>query len=144
MTNSKKVFVVYLLSSLFGVFSLIVNAAHHGEDKTSNKVYEMRTYYAHEGKLEALKSRFRDHTDGIFNRLGMKSIAYWVPTSEPGSKNTLIYILEHKSEAEAKKNWQIFIKDPQWVKAYKASIVDGPLVEKIDVVFMQTTDFSAL
>ena len=44
-----------------------------------NRVYELRTYTCNEGKLEALKARFRDHTIEIFNRHHMESIGYWVP-----------------------------------------------------------------
>ena len=31
-----------------------------------NRVYELRTYTCYDGKLEALKARFRDHTIAIF------------------------------------------------------------------------------
>ena len=119
-----------------GILPLAANA------DAPERVYEMRTYHANPGKLEALHTRFREHTDGIFQRLGMKVVAYWVPTNEPQASNTLIYILEHKSEADAKQKWQTFIADPEWVKAYQASIKDGALVESIDVVFMRSTDYS--
>jgi len=36
---------------------------------------------------------------------GMTNIGYWVPTDEPRSKNTLIYILAHASREAAKKSW---------------------------------------
>ena len=36
-----------------------------------------------EGKLEALKTRFGDHTDAIFKRHNMKSIGYWTPEDTP-------------------------------------------------------------
>ena len=42
-------------------------ADHHLE----NRVYELRTYYANEGKLEALHARFRDHTCSIFEKHGI-------------------------------------------------------------------------
>lgn len=106
------------------------------------KVYEMRTYHTHEGKLPELQTRFREHTHNIFERLNMKVVAYWIPTAAPESNNTLIYILEHDSELDAKQKWQTFIADPAWIKAYNASIKNGALVESIDVVFMHTTDFS--
>ncbi|WP_339723882.1 NIPSNAP family protein [uncultured Paraglaciecola sp.] len=106
------------------------------------KVYELRTYHTNLGKLPALQKRFREHTHSIFERLNMKVVAYWIPTTSPESSNTLIYILEHDSEEDAKQKWQTFITDPTWVKAYQASIKDGALVDSIDVVFMQTTDFS--
>jgi hypothetical protein len=109
---------------------------------SAQKVYEMRTYHSNEGKLAELQTRFREHTHSIFERLDMKVVAYWIPTKEPKSTNTLIYILEHDSEQDAKQKWQTFIADPTWVKAYQASIKNGALVDSIDVVFMQTTDFS--
>jgi hypothetical protein len=110
--------------------------------KDGERVYELRTYHTNEGKLPALQTRFREHTHAIFNRLGMKVIAYWVPTKEPEASNTLIYIIEHESEDDAKQKWQTFINDPEWVKAYQASITEGALVKNIDVVFMQKTDYS--
>ena len=58
-----------------------------------NRVYELRTYTCNEGKLEALKTRFRDHTIEIFKRHGMESIGYWVPQDGEKSKTTLIYII---------------------------------------------------
>ena len=42
-------------------------------------VYEMRTYTATEGKLDAVNARFRDHTRRIFERHNMKSVGYWTP-----------------------------------------------------------------
>src|SRR5512138_3133494 len=47
----------------------------------ANHVFELRTYTTPSpAKLEALKARFRDHTIKIFEKHGMKSIGYWVPT----------------------------------------------------------------
>jgi len=34
----------------------------------SHHVYELRRYYVHEGKMDALKGRFGDHTDALFKR----------------------------------------------------------------------------
>src|SRR3979409_2721027 len=58
-------------------------------------VYELRVYHAAPGKLGDLQSRFREHTIKIFDRHGIKSIAYWTPLDEPEKSNTLIYILQH-------------------------------------------------
>ena len=99
--------------------------------------------HTNEAKLPALQARFREHTHHIFERLGMKVVAYWIPTTAPAANNTLIYIIEHESEADAKQKWQTFINDPTWKAAYQASIKDGALVDSIDVVFMQETDFSS-
>ena len=133
--------VTLLLVGSFHSLSLVAADNHPPQDSVS-KVYEMRTYYTHDGKLNALHARFKNHTHEIFERLDMKVVAYWTPTKSPDSENTLIYILEHDSEQDAKHKWNTFIADPDWVKAYKASKNNGDLVKKIDVVFMRMTDFS--
>ena len=107
-------------------------------------VYELRTYTAPPGKLESLKARFRDHTITIFNKHGMKSVGYWVPTDGPEHENTLIYVLEHESREAATKNWADFRNDPDWVKAKAESEKDGPLTTQVKSVFMEPTDFSAI
>jgi hypothetical protein len=107
------------------------------------RVYELRTYTCYEGKLDALKARFRDHTIRIFNRHGMESIGYWVPQDER-SKTTLIYILAHPSLEAAKKNWTDFRNDPEWKKVSTESEANGKIVQKVESVFMDPADFSML
>jgi hypothetical protein len=111
---------------------------------TSGHVFELRTYTAEPGKLEALHARFRDHTVGVFNKHGMTSVGYFAPTDEPLSKNTLIYVLEFPSREAAKKSWDEFRSDPEWQKVQKESEADGKLVTKVDSVFMDPTDYSPM
>jgi hypothetical protein len=107
-------------------------------------VYELRLYHAHEGKIDALKARFRDHTDAIFKRHNMKSVGYWSPEDAPDSQNLFIYILEHHSRQEAEKNWAAFQADSEWQKVKAESEANGPLVDHIDHYFMDPASFSAL
>jgi len=109
-----------------------------------SRVYELRTYTCYDGKLEALKARFRDHTIALFKRHGMESIGYWVPQDPEKSKNTLIYILAHPSLEAAQKNWEAFRADPEWVKARADSETAGPIVQKTESVYMNPTEFSVL
>jgi len=109
-----------------------------------SRIYELRTYTCYDGKLEALKARFRDHTIALFKRHGMESIGYWVPQDPEKSKNTLIYILAHPSLEAAQKNWAAFRADPEWVKAKAESEAAGPITIKTESVFMTPTAFSAL
>jgi hypothetical protein len=109
-----------------------------------NRVYEMRTYTCNEGKLEDLKKRFRDHTIRIFKKHGMESVGYWVPQDPEKSKTTLIYIISHTSRDQAKKNWAEFGSDPEWRKVAADSEANGKIVQKVDSVFMDPTDFSML
>jgi hypothetical protein len=115
--------------------------AHAQGDK---RVFELRTYTAPEGKLGELQARFRNHTVRIFNKHAMTSVGYFVPQDAPNSQNTLIYILAHPSREAAKKNWADFQADPEWVKVAAESQVNGRIVSKVDSVFMDPLDFSAI
>ncbi len=105
-----------------------------------SKVYEMRVYYAPPGKLEALNVRFRNHTVKLFEKHGMENVGYWVPINNPANK--LSYIIAHASREAAKKSWAGFMADPDWQKAWKESEKDGKLVEKIEVTWLEKTDYS--
>jgi NIPSNAP len=131
------------LSFLCGAALMLGFSTLHGSS-ASNHVYELRLYHVHEGKMDALKARFGDHTDAIFKRHNMKSIGYWVPEDAPYSQNLFVYILEHPSREEAKKNWEAFRNDPEWKKVKAESEAQGPLVDHIDNYFMDPTSFSAL
>lgn len=108
------------------------------------RVYELRTYTTYEGKLEALKARFRDDTNRIFKKHNMEAVGYWVPQDPERAKNTLIYILVHPSREEAEKNWAAFQADPEWKKVSAASEANGKIVQKVERVFMDPTEFSKL
>ena len=110
----------------------------------SNKIFELRTYTTLPGRLDALNSRFRDHTVDLFERHGMTNIGYFVPQESPLSENTLIYILAHDSREAAKESFSNFINDPDWKKAYEDSHRDGFIVENIESVFMDATDYSKI
>ncbi|HYU78635.1 MAG TPA: NIPSNAP family protein [Vicinamibacterales bacterium] len=114
----------------------------HGQPAT--RVFEIRTYTAPEGKLSDLHKRFRDHTVRIFQRHGMTSIGYWTPQDAPLSQNTLIYILAHPSRDAAKQNWAAFQADPEWKKVAAESQVNGRIVEKVEAVFVDPTDYSPI
>ena len=110
----------------------------------SAKVYELRIYHAVPGKLESLVARFRDYTDKLFAKHGMKSVAYWTALDEPLKSSTFIYILEHPSREAATANWKAFQDDPEWKTVRAKSEEKGKLVEKIDSTFLALTDFARL
>jgi NIPSNAP len=118
---------------------LLLTAMAFGE----SRVYELRTYTCYDGKLDALKARFRDNTIRIFKKHGIESVGYWVPQDER-SKNTLIYIVVHPSKEAADQNWKAFQDDPEWKKVAADSEANGKIVQKVDRVFMDPTEFSKL
>jgi hypothetical protein len=140
------------LSVTAGATTLALRAA---DDKSSDQAakekgsggryFEMRTYHAAPGKLDALNARFRNHTVKLFKKHGMESIGYWTPAADrDGAGNTLVYILAYPSKEAADASWKAFRADPDWIKAKGESEQDGPLVEKVDSVYLNPTDYSPM
>lgn len=115
-----------------------------GGKNVNTRVFEMRTYYAHPGKMAALHARFRDHTVKLFEKHGMTNIGYWSPIDATQSEEKMVYILAYPSKAAADKAWNDFRNDPAWKKAREASEVNGPLVAKVESVYLNPTDYSKI
>ncbi len=131
---SRLYLVVGLLMAVLGSHSRVLGG------ESDSRVFELRVYYAADGKLDALNARFRDHTTKLFEKHGMTNIGYWMPLENPERK--LYYFLAYPSREAREKSWQAFSADPDWKKAYKASEVNGKLVDKVEVSFLQATDYS--
>ena len=129
---------IFLSGYWLGASHSIVHA------QADNRVFELRTYHAYEGKLDGLLARFRNHTVEIFDRHGMTSVGYWLPTDEPLKGKTLVYMLAFPSREAATKDWTEFHNDPEWKKVAAASEANGKLVEKVDSVFLTPADFSKI
>lgn len=109
------------------------------------RVFEMRTYYTHEGRLDALNKRFREHTCALFKKHGMDLIGFWTPVEEKDGKNDkLVYILAYPSKEAADASWKAFRTDPDWIKAQTESEKDGKIVKKVESVFLNPTDYSLI
>jgi hypothetical protein len=121
-----------------------IAAAAVARPESQGKVFELRTYTTNASKLDALQARFRNHTTKLFEKHGITNIGYWVPEDAPLAPNTLIYIIAHPSREAAKKNWAEFRGDPEWQKVKAESEAAGQIVSKIDSVYMNATDYSAL
>ena len=140
-------------------------------EKDAN-LYEMRVYYAADGKLDALNARFRDHTVKLFEKHGMTNVGYFTLTD--GDKTTvgdllkgvsavgkdasdvkpdteakplaLVYMLSHKSTDAMKASFGKFSQDPAW----NAARVDsekkggGSLTAKnaVKSLILKATDYS--
>ncbi len=115
-----------------------------GGKKVDNRVFELRTYYAAPGKMEALHARFRDHTNKLFEKHGMTLIGFWSPLDAADAEKRMIYILAFPSKEAADKSWKDFQSDPDWKAVKAASEKDGKLVTKVDSVYMKATDYSPI
>jgi NIPSNAP len=121
---------------------LASNQDNQSSTPSSTTVYELRIYHAYEGKLDDLLRRFREHTMKLFEKHGIKNVAYWTPTDDPLKGKTLVYILAHPSREAATANWKAFSADAEWQSVKEKSEANGKLVEKIDSTFMTITEFS--
>jgi len=134
-------FVLLMIGAGLGRF---VDKATTLNAQANARVFEMRTYTAPDGKLGELHKRFRDHTMRIFQKHGMTNIGYWTPQDQPQSQNTLVYLLAYPSREAAKKSWDAFRNDPEWKKVASESQVNGPIVSKVESIFLDPTDYSPI
>ena len=115
------------------------------ETSASTRVFELRTYHTNEGKLNDLHKRFRDHTCALLKKHGAELIGFWTPLDEKdGKSRKLIYLVAFPSRDAARKTWEEFGKDPEWLKVYEESHRNGVLVKEVESVYMEPTDYSAL
>lgn len=134
----------YIPTTVIAILAMAVGYGVGHMDAKTSRVFELRTYTAAEGKIDALHARFRNHTLKLFEKHGMKNIAYWSPSDAPLKSNTLIYVVSHESREAAKKSWDAFRVDPDWIKARDASEVNGKLTAKVESVYMDATDYSPM
>src|SRR5215217_2848308 len=98
----------FTLALLFANTMITASAAAAEAD---SRVFEMRTYYAAPGKLDALHARFRDHTMKLFEKHGMTNLGYWTPIgaapgAEANPENQLIYVLAYPSKEARDQSWK--------------------------------------
>ena len=74
------------------------------------RVFELRTYTAHPGKLGEVVARFRDDTARIFAKNGITSVGYFTPQDAPLAGNTLVYILAHPAARQRKRTGMRFAR----------------------------------
>src|SRR5688572_18307739 len=128
----------FTIIALLAAFTIPMLAA---DSSSAKELYEMRVYYAPEGKLDALHARFRDHTIKLFEKHGIKNIGYFVPEGE-NPERKLVYFIAHKDKDARAAAFKAFGADPDWQSALKESEKNGRLTTKIEQVFLTTTDYS--
>ena len=130
------------MKNRIAIFGLLLTCASAASSSSlgDDRFYELRTYFANEGKLDALHARFRDHTMGLFTKHGMTNIGYWVP--KENKNNRLVYLMAYPNREKRDEMWEGFLNDPDWKKAYAASTENGKLVKEIESLFLKATDYS--
>ncbi|MBX3241680.1 MAG: NIPSNAP family protein [Chitinophagaceae bacterium] len=127
-----------MIKKLLAVLGIVLAA--NAVMAKDTRYFEMRIYYCHPGKLEALIERFANHTTRIFEKHGMENIGYWVPADN--KENALYYVLAYPDKAARDAAWKAFGDDPEWQKVRTASEKNGKIIEKITSIFMDAATIS--
>jgi hypothetical protein len=111
----------------------------------ANRLFELRTYHAVPGKLDALQARFANHTLGFFAKHGMTVVGFWVARDANGQPgNDLVYLLAFEDSQAREQSWETFRADPGWATARADSEVNGPLLISLESVILDPTSYSPL
>jgi hypothetical protein len=136
---------VAFLLAVGGGLALVAARPADADPPAKTRVFELRTYTCNPGKLADLHKRFREHTCALFQKHGIELVGFWTPQDEKdGKADKLIYIVAFPTREAAKKSWADFQADPEWQRVYKESHKDGKLVDKVESVYMEPTDYSAI
>ena len=127
---------------MVGLMAMSAGGGGQAQTGGDEGVYELRIYHLNEGKQAMIVDRFRGKERPLLERHGMHAVAFWTPTDEPLAGRTFVYILRHKSRAQADANWAGFKADPEWVALKAETEKDGPFVKQYDLTFLKLTDFS--
>jgi hypothetical protein len=106
-------------------------------------IYELRIYRCMPGRLQALLSRFQNHTLRIWERHGIRQAGFWT-TLIGKSSQEITYMLAWDSLAEREKRWAAFLADPEWIAVAAETEKDGQLVETISSQLLSPAPFSAV
>lgn len=120
---------------------VIVSFSIKAQSDANNRLYELRTYYASEGKMQDLMNRFQNHTLKFFYNYNMRLEGFWLPLGD-NKENKLVYLLSYPSREARDKSWKEFMQDKEWISVMKNSAINGEIVAKVESIFLKTTDFS--
>lgn len=78
----------------------------------------------------------------LFARHGITSVGYWKTFGADDLR--LIYILAYPDLDSRERSWAQFRADPEWRAASAESEQAGPVVARVDSVYLNATDYSPL
>lgn len=106
-------------------------------------IYELRTYEVAPERMQELHERFEKHTLRLFEKFGIKPVAFWTDTSEEKPSH-LTYLLEFESLEAQKKAWDLFMQDEERIQIWNKSNENGKLVTNIVSKTLAPTNYSPL
>jgi hypothetical protein len=107
-------------------------------------IHELRIYRTLPGQMPRLLDRFRVHTLGIWKRLGIRPVGFWVTAVGEAEGSELTYMLAWESFADRETRWAAFQTDATWKQVKAESESKGFLVAHIRNQLLTPTNFSAI
>jgi hypothetical protein len=112
---------------------------------SADQLFELRTYHAAPGKLDALKARFANHSLRLFAKHGVTVVGFWVARDANGRpSNDFVYLLAFPNSNAREQSWTAFRTDPDWLAARAESETDGPLIISQESVLLDKTEYSSM
>ena len=133
--------IVQKVDQVFMVWAKDLNSA---KTPKPSGIFQLRTYHLLPGKLDAIQTRFRDHTQALFEKQGLSNYPYWITVEKDGLQSKLVYFLGHQNKEEFNAAFGRFVADPEWIRVRDASEAPGKIVEKIDALFYTALPFSPM
>jgi len=104
-------------------------------------IHELRIYHCMPGRLPDLNKRFETATLAIWDKHGIRQAGFWTVLVGPNNQS-LYYLLEWDSMAERERKWGAFMADPEWLAKRAETERNGPLVERVENLFLAPTAYS--
>jgi hypothetical protein len=104
-------------------------------------IHELRIYHCMPGRLPDLNKRFETITLGLWQKHGIRQAGFWTVLVGPNNQS-LYYLIEWESMAEREQKWGAFMVDPEWIAKRSETERNGPLVERIENMFLAPTAYS--
>ena len=133
--------IVQKVDQVFMVWAKDLNSA---KTPKPSGIFQLRTYHLLPGKLDAIQTRFRDHTQALFEKQGLSNYPYWITVEKEGLQSKLVYFLGHQNKEEFNAAFDRFRVDPEWIRVRDASEIPGKIVEKVDTKFYVSLPFSPM
>lgn len=105
--------------------------------------YELRKYEVMPGKGPALLDRFGTFTVPHWKDRGFRVVGFWTPNVGAYS-NQLVYILAWESLEERMAKFAAWRAEPIRAKKWAETEKDGPLVRRVNNLFMEPTPYCQL
>ncbi len=130
---------------LLALMTIFCTNTAHAQEKSMTRLFEMRTYTATEGKLDALNARFREHTNRLVRQARHDADRLLDAGRGSGSpEHAGLYpgVSEPRGAREVVGGASARIRSGH--AARDASEKAGKIVEKVDSKFLTPTDYSPI